>query len=84
MDPMRDRKCMTILDPFNAKYGKAITAAMSVLSLFLDVIWIPTTLTGLGTVDLPNIVTSFSTNHVLSHLQTQIISVISLLLHKHI
>lgn len=62
VDPMRDRKCMTMLDPFNAKYGKAITAVMSVGSLLLDVIWVPTTLTGLGTVDLPTIFTSFSTS----------------------
>lgn len=79
VDPMRDRKCMTVLDPFNAKYGKAITTALSVVSLFLDVIWVPTTLTGLGTVDLPTIITSFSTSLVLSHLQTQRMSVISLL-----
>lgn len=41
-----------MLDPFHAKYGKAITTVMSVASLFLDVIWVPTTLTGLGTINL--------------------------------
>lgn len=49
VDPMRDRRCLTMLDPFHAKYGKAVTTVMSVASLFLDVIWVPTTLTGLGT-----------------------------------
>lgn len=53
---------MTMLDPFHAKYGKAITTAMSVASLFLDVIWVPTSLTGLGTVHLPTIITSISTS----------------------
>uniref|UniRef100_A0A3Q3W179 Solute carrier family 5 member 7 n=1 Tax=Mola mola TaxID=94237 RepID=A0A3Q3W179_MOLML len=48
VDPVRDRKCMTILDPFHVKYGKAITAALSVASLFLDVIAVATTLNGLG------------------------------------
>lgn len=48
--PMRERNCMTMLDPFHLKYGKAITTALSLVSLFLDVIWVPTTLTGLGTV----------------------------------
>lgn len=48
VDPVRDRKCMTILDPFHVKYGKAITAALSLASLFLDVIAVATTLNGLG------------------------------------
>lgn len=62
VDPMRDRQCVTMLDPFHAKYGKAITTAMSVISLLLDVIWVPTTLTGLGTVHLPTVITSISTS----------------------
>lgn len=61
VDPMRDRRCKTMLDPFHAKYGKAITAAMSVISLFLDVIWVPTILVGLGTVHLLTIIPSIST-----------------------
>lgn len=39
-----------MLDPFQHKYGKVITAMMSVGSLCLDVIWVPATLTGLGIV----------------------------------
>ncbi|KAM6997231.1 high affinity choline transporter 1-like [Tautogolabrus adspersus] len=46
--PMRDRRCVTMLDPFNMKYGKALTAGLGLVSLFVDVIWIPTTLLGLG------------------------------------
>ncbi|KAJ4921942.1 hypothetical protein JOQ06_021713, partial [Pogonophryne albipinna] len=34
--PMRDRNCVTLLDPFNAKYGKGITAALSLASISLD------------------------------------------------
>ncbi|XP_029306084.1 high-affinity choline transporter 1-like [Cottoperca gobio] len=46
--PMRDRKCMTMLDPFHAKYGKVLTAGLSLASLCVDVVTVPTTLIGLG------------------------------------
>ncbi|XP_059215579.1 high-affinity choline transporter 1-like [Centropristis striata] len=46
--PMRDRKCVTMLDPFHAKYGKAVTVGMSLASLVLDLLWVPTILIGLG------------------------------------
>ncbi|KAI4798453.1 hypothetical protein KUCAC02_022042 [Chaenocephalus aceratus] len=46
--PMRDRNCVTLLDPFNTKYGKGITAALSLASISLDVVWLPGTLIGLG------------------------------------
>lgn len=39
-----------MLDPFQHKYGKVITAMMSIGSLCVDVIWVPATLTGLGIV----------------------------------
>ncbi|XP_034537139.1 high-affinity choline transporter 1-like [Notolabrus celidotus] len=56
--PMRDRHCMTMLDPFTMKYGKVITAGLSLVSLSTDVTWVPTTLIGLGAImnvilDLP-------------------------------
>lgn len=60
VNPMRDRKCMTMLDPFHQKYGKAITTVLSLVSLFLDVIWIPTTLAGLGTVKQPDFLSLFN------------------------
>lgn len=53
VNPLRERNCVTMLDPFHIKYGKAITAVLSLVSLFLDVVWVPTTLTGLGTVYQP-------------------------------
>uniref|UniRef100_A0A3Q3WCK2 Solute carrier family 5 member 7 n=1 Tax=Mola mola TaxID=94237 RepID=A0A3Q3WCK2_MOLML len=46
--PMRDRKCVTMLDPFHKKYGKVLTAGLSLVSLCLDMFWLPATLTGLG------------------------------------
>lgn len=46
---MRERKCMTMMDPFYDKYGKVLAAALSVFSVFVDLMWVPTTLTGLGT-----------------------------------
>lgn len=48
VNPMRDRNYMTMLDPFYDKYGKVITAGLSLVSLSIDVIWVATTLTGLG------------------------------------
>ncbi|XP_070697701.1 high-affinity choline transporter 1-like [Pempheris klunzingeri] len=46
--PLRDRHCMTMLDPFHMKYGKALTAGLCLASLIIDVVWVPTTLIGLG------------------------------------
>ncbi|XP_031135515.1 high-affinity choline transporter 1-like [Sander lucioperca] len=46
--PMRERRYVTMLDPFHAKYGKVLTAGLCLVSLSLDVLWVPTTLIGLG------------------------------------
>ncbi|XP_068597619.1 high-affinity choline transporter 1-like [Brachionichthys hirsutus] len=46
--PMRDRNCVTMLDPFHFKYGKVITAGMSLISLGVDLAWVATTLFSLG------------------------------------
>nr|XP_046258047.1 high-affinity choline transporter 1-like [Scatophagus argus] len=46
--PLRERNCVTMLDPFHVKYGKVIAAGLSLASLFIDLIWVPTTLIGLG------------------------------------
>ncbi|XP_070697702.1 high-affinity choline transporter 1-like [Pempheris klunzingeri] len=46
--PMRDRECMTMLDPFHMKYGKALTAGLCLVSTFLDLLWVPTILIALG------------------------------------
>ncbi|XP_069565397.1 high-affinity choline transporter 1-like [Brachyistius frenatus] len=45
---MRERRCMTMLDPFQVKYGKVVTASLSLVSMCTDAIWVPTTLIGLG------------------------------------
>lgn len=47
--PMRERHFVTMLDPFHVKYGKALAAALSLVSVFIDVVWFPATLIGLGT-----------------------------------
>lgn len=46
--PMRNARYMTMLDPFQVKYGRAVTVTQSVVSLLTDVTWIPATLTALG------------------------------------
>ncbi|XP_029962364.1 high-affinity choline transporter 1-like [Salarias fasciatus] len=46
--PMRDRMCITMLDPLHMKYGKTPTVILSLASLLIDVAWIPSTLIGLG------------------------------------
>ncbi|XP_029962366.1 high-affinity choline transporter 1-like [Salarias fasciatus] len=46
--PMRDRMCITMLDPFHMTYGKTPTVILSLASLLIDVAWIPSTLIGLG------------------------------------
>ncbi|XP_068184296.1 high-affinity choline transporter 1-like [Antennarius striatus] len=46
--PMRDSNYVTVLDPFHIKYGKVITAGMSLISLGIDLAWVTTTLVSLG------------------------------------
>uniref|UniRef100_UPI0037E8A552 high-affinity choline transporter 1-like n=1 Tax=Semicossyphus pulcher TaxID=241346 RepID=UPI0037E8A552 len=46
--PMRDKHCMTMLDSFHMKYGKVLTAGLSLVSICVDLIVMPTTLIGLG------------------------------------
>ncbi|XP_068184109.1 high-affinity choline transporter 1-like isoform X1 [Antennarius striatus] len=46
--PLREKNFVTMLDPFHIKYGKIITAGMSFFEVFLEVTWLPPTLTGLG------------------------------------
>ncbi|XP_068184104.1 high-affinity choline transporter 1-like [Antennarius striatus] len=46
--PLRERNCVTLLDPFHIKYGKVVTTGMSLILLFLDVIWLPSIFTALG------------------------------------
>lgn len=37
-----------MIDPFHAKYGRLVATALSLVSLLLDVLWLPGTLIGLG------------------------------------
>ncbi len=46
--PMRERKYVTMLEPFQMKYGKTLAAGLSLASLTIDLVWVPATLTGLG------------------------------------
>ncbi|XP_054456705.1 high-affinity choline transporter 1-like [Anoplopoma fimbria] len=46
--PMRDKKYMTLLDPFLIKYGKAFTAVQSLGALLGDILWVAGTLISLG------------------------------------
>ncbi|KAK0138545.1 High affinity choline transporter 1 [Merluccius polli] len=48
--PMRDRRFVTMLDPFHIKYGKGVACLFTVISLITDFIWVPTTLISLGAV----------------------------------
>ncbi|XP_075932013.1 high-affinity choline transporter 1-like [Anarhichas minor] len=46
--PMRDNKYVTVLDPFQIKYGKAFTAIQSLGALLSDILWLAGTLISLG------------------------------------
>ncbi|KAM3862839.1 high-affinity choline transporter 1-like [Diretmus argenteus] len=46
--PMRDQKYVTMMDPFQIKYGKVPTAALSLASLASEIMWVTGTLIGLG------------------------------------
>ncbi|XP_068183877.1 high-affinity choline transporter 1-like isoform X2 [Antennarius striatus] len=48
--PLRDRNCVTMLDPLLFKYGKVITAVMSLGSVLVDITWLSATLTSLAAV----------------------------------
>ncbi|XP_033836033.1 LOW QUALITY PROTEIN: high-affinity choline transporter 1-like [Periophthalmus magnuspinnatus] len=46
--PLRDKKCVTMMDPFHRKYGKGITSFFCLVSVFIDLLGMASTLTGLG------------------------------------
>ncbi|XP_051275493.1 high-affinity choline transporter 1-like [Dicentrarchus labrax] len=45
---MRDQKYVTMMDPFQIKYGNVISGVLSVVLLTSDIIWVTGTLIGLG------------------------------------
>ncbi|XP_008319947.1 high-affinity choline transporter 1-like [Cynoglossus semilaevis] len=46
--PLREKNCITMLDPFNDKCGKLLTGVLSMLSLLLDIMWAPVAFIALG------------------------------------
>ncbi|XP_068605963.1 high-affinity choline transporter 1-like [Brachionichthys hirsutus] len=46
--PLRERNCVTMLDPIRVKYGKVITAAMSLAAILVDLTAFPSIIIGLG------------------------------------
>ncbi|XP_029912249.1 high affinity choline transporter 1-like [Myripristis murdjan] len=46
--PMRDKKYVTMMDPFQIKYGKILSGALALPALLTDVLWVSCTLVGLG------------------------------------
>ncbi|XP_071361498.1 high affinity choline transporter 1-like isoform X2 [Trachinotus anak] len=56
--PMRDKKYITMMDPFQIKYGRVLSGALVLPTLLVDVLWVSCTLLGLGStmsviLDLP-------------------------------
>ncbi|XP_060896351.1 high-affinity choline transporter 1-like [Labrus mixtus] len=47
-EPMRDRKYVTMMDPFQIKYGHGLTGLLSVAPLLSEIIWVTSTLISLG------------------------------------
>ncbi|GLD70278.1 high-affinity choline transporter 1-like isoform X1 [Lates japonicus] len=45
---MRDRKYVTMMDPFQIKYGKLISGVLSMAMLIAEITWVTATLIGLG------------------------------------
>lgn len=45
---MRDRKYVTLMDPFHIKYGDKLTGLLSVAVLMSEIIWVTSTLISLG------------------------------------
>lgn len=47
-EPMRDRKFVTMMDPFQLKYGDQLTGLLSVAPLLSEIVWVTSTLISLG------------------------------------
>ncbi|TNN24981.1 High affinity choline transporter 1 [Liparis tanakae] len=47
-EPMRDKKYVTMMDPFQEKYGNGLTGLLSVVPLMSEIIWVTSTLISLG------------------------------------
>lgn len=45
---MRDNKYITMMDPFQIKYGNVLSGALVLPALLGDILWVSCTLLGLG------------------------------------
>ncbi|XP_027872168.1 high-affinity choline transporter 1-like [Xiphophorus couchianus] len=46
--PMREKKYVTMMDPFQEKYGRVLSGALVLPCILVDVLWVSCTLLGLG------------------------------------
>ncbi|XP_041637361.1 high affinity choline transporter 1-like [Cheilinus undulatus] len=46
--PMRDQNYITMMDPFQRKYGKTLTGFLSIVPFISEMMWVPVTLISLG------------------------------------
>ncbi|XP_034533905.1 high-affinity choline transporter 1-like [Notolabrus celidotus] len=46
--PMRDKNYVTMMDPFQRKYGKTLTAFLAIIPFISEMMWVPVTLISLG------------------------------------
>lgn len=56
--PMRDQKYITMMDPFQRKYGNVLSGALVLPALLGDVLWVSCTLLGLGKLTNPTCTSS--------------------------
>ncbi|GLD61058.1 high affinity choline transporter 1-like protein [Lates japonicus] len=67
--PMRDKKYITMMDPFQIKYGRVLSGALVLPSVLVDVLWVSCTLLGLGAtmsviLDLPYVYSAWISSAV--------------------
>uniref|UniRef100_A0A3B4FQ52 High-affinity choline transporter 1-like n=1 Tax=Pundamilia nyererei TaxID=303518 RepID=A0A3B4FQ52_9CICH len=46
--PMRDKNYITMMDPFQRKYGTTLTGLLAIIPFISEVMWVPVTLISLG------------------------------------
>ncbi|XP_033938111.1 high-affinity choline transporter 1-like [Pseudochaenichthys georgianus] len=46
--PMRENNYITMMDPFQRKYGKTLTAVLAIIPFISELMWVPVTLISLG------------------------------------
>ncbi|CAJ1087406.1 high-affinity choline transporter 1-like [Xyrichtys novacula] len=46
--PMRDKNYVTMMDPFQIKYGKTLTGFLAIIPFVSEMMWVPVTLISLG------------------------------------